>query len=130
LSAAYVAYCFVAISAWALRSRPLRILTLVATAIPVVAGYALGMVGALALIFIVGDYAEPPIQTASMADNLECRITGWGMATTDSGYIVHLYKHWPAMPLLEREVARIVVNETNPVDDTASASCDDALAKR
>ncbi|CAM3980544.1 hypothetical protein ROSA5918_17415 [Roseateles saccharophilus] len=129
-SAAYLAYCFLAICTWSFKWLPLRVLALAVTAIPVAAGYVLGTVGMLGLMFIVGDYANPPIQTTNTAADLECRTTGWGMVATDSGYTVHLYKHWPAFPLIEREVARVVVNETNPGAGPTSASCDDVLAKR
>lgn len=127
LAATYVAYCFLAISAWRLRQLILRVLTLLVAALPIAVGYVLASVGMLGLMFIVGDYTRPPLQNTEMTTDLECRVTSWGMAASDTGYTVHLYQHWRALPFLEREVAHIVINETNPLPGLANASCDDAL---
>lgn len=127
LAVAYFSYCFLAISTWRLRPRILRIPALVVAALPIAVGYMLGTVGILALMFIVGDYTRPPFQATEMAPDLQCRVTSWGMAASDTGYTVHLYKRWPAMPFLEREIGHIVINETHPLPGLESASCDDAL---
>ncbi|MFG6486381.1 hypothetical protein ACG04R_06845 [Roseateles sp. BYS78W] len=126
-SAAYFSYCFLAISAWRLRRLAVRIPVLMVAALPVAVGYLLGTVGMLGLMFILDDYTRPPMQTTDIAHGLECRVTSWGMAASDSGYTVHIYRHWALIPLLEREVARIVINQSNPQAGLQSASCDDAL---
>lgn len=128
ISIAYLAYCFLAASCWNIRLSAIRILALIIAAVPIGAGYVLGTIGFLALAFIVADSTSPPLQTTQMTKDLMCRVTGWGMAASDSGFIVHLYKRWPELPFVEREVSRIVFNETNPASTPVRASCTDALA--
>ena len=87
-------------------------------------GYVLATVGLLGLVFIVGDYAGPPRRAVVLRPGLSCRVMNWGAAFSDDGYDVHLYRYWPWMPLLRRQVAKITVDETEPVKGLASASCE------
>lgn len=128
LAAAYLAYVFLAASFWLVKPLILRVPALVIAAVPVLAGYMMGTVGLLGLAFIIGDYANPPLQTLRIDANLECRVIAWGNATADSGYTVHLYRQAPLIPFVEREVSRVRVNETRPGPGPATASCKDALA--
>ena len=83
----------------------------------------------LAVAFVVGDYADPPEKTEHIAANLECEVTGWGMVASGEGYTVHLYRTWPLLPLVEKEIARVSVDETNPAEEgTQSATCNTVLA--
>ena len=106
----------------------IRILALVVAAVPVCIGYFLATIGALGLVFIIGDYSRPPYHTEQMRAGLVCHIRGWGAAFTASGHSVHLYKVWPELPFLKREVAMISVNETDPDSEPKRASCADVLA--
>ncbi len=128
ICAAYLAYCFLSASCWNIRLIALRIPVLIVASIPIAIGYLMGTIGFLGLVFIVGDYSRPPLQTTQMADNLICRVTIWGMAATDSGYTVHAFRRWPGLPFIETEVVRVVVNETNSASTPANASCSDAFA--
>lgn len=128
LSTAYLAYAFLAASIWRVRSLILRVPALVIAAIPIAGGYVMGTMGVLGLAFILGDYASPPLQAVRMGAGLECRINAWGNVTSDTGYTVHLYRHWPLVPFVEREVSRVTVNETHPGPGPSTASCKDALA--
>ena len=121
----YWAYCFLAASCLLIPSEIARIAALVVTAIPILIGYVLGTVGALGLAFILGDVTETPYHTEQMGPGLTCRMTKWGMAASDSGYTVELYKAGP-LPFLERKVASINVTQTDP--SSKEASCADALA--
>lgn len=127
ISFAYLAYCFLAASCWKIRLLALRIPALIVAAVPIGVGYVLGTVGVLGLAFVVGDYSRPSKPATQMTNVLMCRVTVWGMAASDSGYTVHLYKHWLGLPFVEREVFSIVVNETSALGPQ-SASCPDALA--
>ena len=106
------------------------ILALLCAAIPIFAGYVLCTIGLLGLIFIVGDYTRAPNQIEQIDTRLVCRVTLWGSAATDSGYTVHLYRSWAWLPLIERSVLSMSVNQTDqskgpPMDVT----CADALKK-
>jgi hypothetical protein len=125
---AYSIYCFLGISCWRIRLLAVRIPVIVIAVLPLVAGYALGTVGVLGLGWIVADYSEPAKHTESIRNGLTCRITHWGAAVGDSGYTVHLYWTWSAVPFLEREVGRITVDETNPKAGAEDASCSDVVA--
>ncbi|MFL5296209.1 MAG: hypothetical protein ACJ798_07480 [Phenylobacterium sp.] len=54
-----------------------------------------------------------------------CEVTPWGMAFTDSGYAVTIYREWPALGI-RRELAGELVNQS---EGDADASCDDVFAK-
>src|SRR5205823_4049965 len=85
---AYGAYCFLAVSCWRIKFLPLRIPALLGAAIPICAGYFMCTVGLLGLMFIVGDYTRAPESTEQIDTGLECRVTGWGMVASVSGYTV------------------------------------------
>jgi hypothetical protein len=124
----YFAYCFVAASCLQIPFRAVRYLALVAAALPICVGYGLGTIGVLGLGWIVMDYAEPPYHTEPMAPYLICRITEWGMAVGGSGYTVHLYRVWPAVPFIERQVVTLVVAQAGYVGEPpADKTCADAL---
>ena len=122
---AYGAYCFLAVSCWRIRFWPLRALALLCAAIPILAGYVLSTVGLLGLILIIGDYTRAPSKVEQMDIGLVCRVTGWGSAVTDSGYTVHLYRTWDWLPLIERSVISISINELD--GSTEDSTCADAL---
>ncbi|HXC40041.1 MAG TPA: hypothetical protein VN667_13965 [Burkholderiales bacterium] len=78
--------------------------------------------------FISEDYSRAPKLVVQNSDGLICRVTEWGMAASDSGYTVKLYKRWPMLPFLERELYSVVVNETNLTSLPRSASCSSVLS--
>jgi hypothetical protein len=130
LALGYVSFCYLVVSAWGIRNKVARIMAIFVGGIPIASGYVLGTIGVLGLMFIVGDQTEPPLRTERITANLNCEVTGWGMAVvaSDSGYTVHLYKNWLLLPLVEREVAKMVVNETHPVEGVSEATCQSVYA--
>lgn len=110
---AYGAYCFLAFACWQIRFLPLRLLALAVGVLPIIAGYALGTVGMLGLLFIIGDYARPPVRTEQLEGDLQCEVRLWGMAASDSGYTVRLYRVWTKLPFIEQSLARASVNQTD-----------------
>jgi hypothetical protein len=124
----YFTYCFFAASCLQIRFRAVRYLALIASALPICVGYVLGTIGALGLGFIVMDYARAPEHTEQMEPNLICRITEWGSAVSASGYTVHLYRVWPAVPFIEREVVALTVIQAGYLGEPpADKTCPDAL---
>jgi hypothetical protein len=72
--------------------------------------------------------AFPPERTEIMATDLTCEITGWGSAGSSSGYTVHLYKLWPGVRLIKKEVVTFSVVQAGFVGDPpADRTCADAL---
>jgi len=96
---------------------------------PIWIGYFVGIIGFLGLAFIVGESYNPPLHTEKFDAGLICRITPWGAVFSDEGYTVHLYQHWNAVPFLERDVERIVIDESEPQAGLSSASCHDVFVK-
>jgi hypothetical protein len=125
----YLAYCFLAASCLQIPFRVVRYLALAITSLPICFGYVLGTVGVLGLMAIMGDYERPPEHTEQMGSHLKCEITLWGFAGSASGYTVHLYKTWPEIPLLVREVVAFSVVQGGYVGDDppADKTCSDAL---
>ena len=126
---AYFSFCYLAVSAGKIGNKLSRFLVTALATITIGIGYVLGTVGFLALMFMVGDYTNPPLRTLHVADNLHCEETGWGMAASDSGYTVHLYKQWPMLPFLEKELSQSVVNETNLKEGDKVATCESVAAE-
>ena len=124
---AYLAFNYLVASCWNISQKLLRVFAMLIFMIPIGIGYILGTVGLLGLVFIVGDHTNPPMHTEKLEQNLICRVTTWGMAASDSGYTVRLYRYWNAIPFLERELNEIVVNETSQ-KPPFGASCNDVLA--
>jgi len=126
----YGSYNFLAVSCWQIRFLPLRVVALLGAAIPILGGYVLSTIGLLGLMLVVGDYASAPKKVEQMDSGLVCRVTGWGSAITDSGYTVSLYRNWGWLPLIERSVVSISVNESErSIDRPSDATCADALRK-
>jgi hypothetical protein len=123
----YFSYCYASLYlCWKIHQKVIRFIVLGSAAIPVCFGYVLSTIGVLGLMFIVGDYVRPPNQIEKMKPSLVCETTLWGMAASDEGYIVHLYRFWPVVPFVRKEVVNINVDETA---GQAGSSCSDALTK-
>lgn len=120
---AFLAYCFLASAAWTIRPRAVGIAGGIAAYLTLIPCYIIGTIGALGLIFILGDYLSPPIHVERTRSGLFCRVTGWGAAFSDEGYDVHLYRYSPWFPILRREVAKVRVDETDPGNGPTSATC-------
>jgi hypothetical protein len=129
LGFAYFGLCFVLTLCVLTRPRGLRIACGTLAFVAILAGYAIGPIGTLLFMFDIDDWTRPPIHVERLYDGLECRVTTWGMVATDEGYTAHVFKPWRFMPVVETEVAAIVVDETNPGDGPAAASCSD-VARR
>jgi glucan phosphoethanolaminetransferase (alkaline phosphatase superfamily) len=128
---AYAAYCFLAVSCLRIRWLFIRILALIVAAIPICIGYVFCTIGSLGIMFFVGDYTNPPKQVEQLRPDLTCRVTLWGASFTASGYAVHLYKTWAWLPLIEKSVVTMSVNQTDFSEGQApkDLTCVDALAK-
>jgi hypothetical protein len=122
---AYFAFCYLAISCWNMKVKAVRIIALALLAIPVFFGYVLGTIGILGLMFIVGDYTNSPLENNKVEAGIICRTTPWGFAGGNSGYTVRLFQRWSALPFLERELRKTVVDQTESDRDS---SCSDVLA--
>jgi hypothetical protein len=122
----YLAYCLLAAFCLAINKRWLRAAALTITAIPILLGYALATIGVIGFFWILGDVLTESPRTQVLEDGLICKIDEWGSAVTDSGYTVRLYSSWPAVPFLQREVARESVNFNKTNDDI---SCEALVAK-
>lgn len=126
---AYIAYCYLAVSAYQVGNPLLRVAAIIILHMPVILGYFMGTVGVLALLFLVGEKVEPPLKVERLSESLYCEITGWGMAASDSGYAVSLLKSWQSFPFMAREVYSASINETHPSDgQTGGWDCSSAFA--
>ena len=126
--AAYTCYCLLAAMIWRMPYRFILRLAAVPALLPIGFTYFISTVGLLGFLFFVGDFIEPPRSTTNMAPGLACQRRFWGSAISDSGYTMKLYRSWPLVPWLEREVASISVNESNDRAEPHSADCSDLMA--
>ena len=124
---AFLAYWVLAGAAWTVRPRMIGTVLGVIAYTPVILSILFATVGALALVFILGDHLSPPLEARRLDTSHSCRIMGWGAAFSDGGYTVHLYRSLPWFPL-RLEIASVTVNETNPGDGPRTASCDSVAA--
>lgn len=102
---AYAGYCVAAFSVLNLQRSRLKWPVFVLAQIPVGLGYLMGTVGALALLFIVGDAAREPAEVKPMAGRLVCRVTAWD-GIGDEGRYIDLLESWRPLPL-QRHVRRV-----------------------
>jgi len=110
LAAAYLAYAFLVFSIGRLPwPRMARGTALVVGALPIAHGYFMGTVGLLALMFVAGEYVEPPEQTLRLNHNVTCIVTDGG--GLDSVYNLRLHHEWPLAPLLRRQIDVISLGE-------------------
>lgn len=124
------ALCFCFACGCGARPLPVRVLSWL-LAVPVVGfGYLLGTVGALGVLFIVGDIAAEPVQDLSFeTPELVCETTEWGGAGTHEGTSVVLYRRWAAVPWLRYRLAEGTDDWTGGTQE--GISCKDvAPAKR
>jgi hypothetical protein len=124
----FIAYYFLAASCLQIPFRVIRYLALTVAILPICFGYVLGTIGMLGLVWMVMDYTEPPQHAEQVGPHLKCEITGWGAAGTASGYTVHLYKTWPEVPFIVREVVSLRVIQAGYVGEPpADKTCSDAV---
>ena len=119
---ALLAYWILAASTWAIRAPWLRISLGTIAWLPFLPSLFIGTIGALGLAFALGDHVSPPQSTARLDWRTTCEISGWGYAFSDTGYTVRLYRA-PVWFPLRHELAAVSVNETDPGNGPASASC-------
>lgn len=119
---AYGAYCFLAFSSVRLRVKLLRYLTLSLAVVPIILGYAIGTVGGLAVVFILGNELTLHQPTERMPDSLICRTQYWGAAFTDEGYDIGLYRQFAGLELLvvKRRVDESAMEPTVTCADLAA----------
>ena len=126
---AIVAYPAAVVAAWRSRPRALGVVAGMIAVTPIVAlVHRFGMAAALALM-IIGSFDVPsmPEHSESVSSTLECRVFGWGMAFTDEGYTVYVYRHPPFVPLM-REVASVTVDQSAGTEPR-SATCASVAAQ-
>ena len=80
-------------------------------------------VGALALVFFLGDTLPPPESEVTLRPNLVCQVRSWGYAFSDEGYDVILYRALPGFPWVGWVTRSVRVNETTPGVTPAGANC-------
>lgn len=126
--AALYAYWIAAAGALAIPTRWLRIPASVLAALPLLPSLFLGTIGALALIFVLGDVLDPPIETRRLSSTRLCETTTWGAAFGPSGYTVSMYWSPVWIPILRYTLASDSVDETSPAPGHESATCDSVAA--
>lgn len=111
VSLAFIFYGAIAFSFFRLRPRALGIPLGCIASLPVVGGLLSGTVGALGVLFIVGD--SVPIHTGPVkGGELSCYVTSFGNATTAyGGYEVVLAKPLPALSFIEYKVKKQTFND-------------------
>jgi len=126
---AYFCYCYFAVSRWQIKTKWVRFSVLALMSVPIAFGYLMGTIGILGLGWILMDKTASPMNVEQIEPGLVCEKTGWGAAATDSGYNLHLYRRWSALPFVRREVEMILVNETALSQDIEppKATCHDLL---
>jgi hypothetical protein len=128
VAAVYFTYCLVAASCLQIPFIFFRYSALVVSSLPICVGYVLGTVGVLGLGWIVADYTRPPQHTEKMRPDLICEVTSWGSVASRSGYTVHLFKIWAALPFAEREVVRFKIVQAGYIGEPPTdKTCADAL---
>ncbi|ATC32371.1 hypothetical protein CA606_08405 [Caulobacter vibrioides] len=118
LAAVYAAYVALALSLSSrIRSPIAGRLILAVTLIPVVFGYFLGTVGALGLLFTVGEF-ENQTSITRLAPGVLCTRTDGGGPS--GGYTLRVHREWPLAPFLHREVKTLGFRR----EGEGPASCD------
>lgn len=102
---AYGAYVLLVLSLSAMRrSSVAKHIILAVALIPVAFGYFLGTIGALGLLFTVGEF-EAQANTTFLAPGLTCvRTEGGGPS---GGYTLRVHREWSLTPFLHREVGAL-----------------------
>lgn len=102
LAIAYGAYVLLVLSLSAIRlSSGAKGIVLAVALIPVAFGYFLGTIGALGLLFTVGEF-EAQANATSLTPGLTCvRTEGGGPS---GGYTLRVHREWSLAPFLHREV--------------------------
>lgn len=127
--ATYLAYAFAAISALRFKSGVVRVLAAIAANLPILGGYFMATIGALGLLFIMGDATRPPMAVETVRPGIGCEMQRQdGGALGYGGYNVRLYAYWG--PALKREIDAIYVDHApsahNPIPN---AICADVVSK-
>lgn len=118
LAAAYAAYVAAALSLSSMRrSVVARRVVLVVALTPVAFGYFLGTVGALGLLFVVGEF-EDGVKATRLAPGLVCIRTNGGGPS--GGYALRIHREWPLVPVIHREVRTLAFRE----EGEGPATCD------
>jgi len=127
VGAAVAAYTVAIIAAaWGIRPRLAGLAAAAVVVTPLVALVACFVplrFGWFVVQFILLDSTSPPERTEELSPTLSCRVYGWGWAGSDEGYTVYVYRHPPFFPLVQREVAQVIVDESDPNAKPRSASC-------
>jgi hypothetical protein len=118
LAISYAAYVVLVLSLSSrIRSPIAGRLVLAVTLIPVAFGYFLGTIGALGLLFSVGEF-EGPTSATRLAPGLVCvRTEGGGPS---GGYTLRVHREWSLAPFLHREVRTLGFDN----EGEGPASCD------
>lgn len=122
----YICFCFLAALCLLIKPKWLRALALLMTALPICIGYFLATIGVFGLAVIVIETFEDAFHIEQMPSGLICHVARWGMAFTNSGYTVRLYKPWNMLPFVERLVVSVSVDQTAR---DGEVSCSDALVR-
>jgi hypothetical protein len=120
---AYLAYCFLASACWRLRPHVVGSIAGAVACLTLLPGYLILTPYALVVLLVLDDHIGTPLHEEQPAPGLACRITAWGWAASDEGYVVHLYRLSPILPVLRQEVRSVSVDETDQGSGPASADC-------
>jgi hypothetical protein len=111
-------YCFLASSAFEISLKPLRVIALVILGAP---ASIVTMTGILSLMF---DADASTYKKEQMRPDLVCKMSSYGIVGA-GGDRIRLYKSWPAIPFLERNVGGDSSNDADP--SIKMSSCADLL---
>lgn len=118
----YLCFGFLAFSTFRIRPKVLGIVLGSLCSIPLIGGVLLGTVGALLVMFIVGD--SIPIYEGHLENNIKCQVTSFGNATSSkNGYDVILKKHIPFVSFVEYEVRSVHFETKNQDPETPESTC-------
>ena len=123
VAAGWTAWCVLVGLLYAIRPRSVGIGVGALASLSVLPGLLLGTIGILGLMFIVGDYARPPLASRTLSPGIDCIVTGWGSAFSDDGHDIDIYRYWRWLPAIRRRVRHVAVDETRPDPATRFATC-------
>jgi hypothetical protein len=118
----YSAYCVLAFALGLIKRPLLRWPLQLMSFAPIAYGYFFGTVGALALLFLIGDAVEQPVETQRFRGGLICEIINQDEGPGSNGHILYVYKSWSPLPLRQRLGRRRI-----EVGGVLTGACRDAV---
>lgn len=122
------AYWIAAAGTLTIASPWVRIPLSILASLPLLPSLLFGTIGALALVLVLGDVLDPPIETRRLSSTRVCETSAWGAAFGPSGYTVSIYWSPVWVPILRYTLASDSIEETSPAPGHESATCESVAA--